>query len=186
VIVKQRVAPIYAGQAPTLLGLALGHGHSEIAHFLIDSGAPLDTLEELDETLMHMAARGGLPDMIKLLAERGLDVNARDEWNDTPLTDSITRTNAETVKTLIELEADVNARGSFGRTALSALLLNLKSEQYELVRSLIAAGADPTIADDKGVSALDLARDYPPEVRALLENRTESAGKAECPSSKAA
>ena len=171
-IVKERVAPIFAGQDPTLLGLALKHGHAEVARFLIDSGAPLDTLEELGQTLMFMAARGGNPELVRLLAARGLDVNARDEWNDTPLTDSITRTNAEAVKTLIEMGADVNARGCFGRTALSALLLNVKSEQYEIVRSLIAAGADPTIADDQGVSALDSARGYPSEVQTLLEKPT--------------
>jgi len=178
-IVKERVAPVYAGKNPTLLGLALKHGHAEVARFLIDAGAPLDTLEELGATPMHMAARGGNPDMIRLLAERGLDVNARDDWNDTPLTNVIWRTNIETVRTLLEVGADVNAEPVRGRTALYALLRKLTPERYEIVRLLIAAGADPTIADDQGVSALDLARDYPPEVQTLLEKPTAAAARVE-------
>lgn len=176
-IVKERVAPIYAGQDPTLLGLALKQGHAEVARFLIDNGAPLDTLEELGATLMHMAARGGNPDLIRLLADRGLDVNARDDWNDTPLTDAILRTNVETVKALLEAGADVNAEPVRGRTALYALSRGLTPERYEIVRVLISADADPTITDEQGVSALDLIRDYPPEVQALLEKPTAAAAR---------
>jgi len=73
-IVHKRVASIYAGHDATLLGLALQHGHREVAQFLIDSGAPLETVEELGQTLMHMAARGGNPYFVRLLAARGLDV----------------------------------------------------------------------------------------------------------------
>jgi ankyrin repeat protein len=178
-LVHERFAPIYAGQDPTLLGLALSHGHSEVARFLIDSGAPLDTVEQLGQTLMHMAARGGNPDLVRLLAERGLDVNARDDWNDTPLTDSIHRMNAETVKALIEVGADVNAQGVRGHTALRAVLPGANSERYEIIRMLIAAGADPTIADDEGVSTLDAAHGYPREVQTLLGKPTAAAARVE-------
>ena len=202
-LIHERFKSIYAGQDLTLLGLALKHGHREVAHFLIDSGAPLDTLEEHGLTPMFMAARGGTPEFVRLLAARGLDVNARDDWNDTPLTDSILRTNVETVKALLEVGADVNARAARGRTALSTILLYWhvdatarseerrgrtalsakllygRHEQLEIIRLLIAAGADPTIADNEGHSALDIARDYPPEVQELLGIPTAPAAKVE-------
>jgi hypothetical protein len=44
-LIKQRYKPEYAahpGQGPTLLGIAMSHGHREMSIFLIESGAPLD------------------------------------------------------------------------------------------------------------------------------------------------
>ncbi len=113
-IVSERFEPVYAagpGQGPTLLGIALERGYREMALFLMESGAPIDVVENLGSTLLHKAARGGDPVLVRLLIAKGLDVDARDNYQDTPLGDVAGRDCCETVAALIEAGADVNARG---------------------------------------------------------------------------
>lgn len=115
-----------------------------------------------------MAAKGGNLDCVRLIAEHGGDVNARDDWNDTPLTDSIWQANVDVdlVNLLIDLGADVNSQQSGGRTALHLALTN---GRYVHLPVLIAAGADPMIEDMNGKTALDYAKQCPPEIQSLLK-----------------
>lgn len=143
--VKQRYDPVYAalpGQGPTLLGIALSHGYREMAMYLIDAGAPLDSLEYLSETLLHRAARGGDPELIRLLVSRGLEVNVRSEEGDIPLCIASALGHTAAVEALLESGADVHAReGGNGRTALS---LAAWCNHLETLKPLLAAGADAT------------------------------------------
>lgn len=158
-IVRERFEPVYAsrpGQGATLLGIALFRGHREMALYLIQQGAPLDTTERLGATHLHSAARGGDPELIRLLAARGLDVNARDDYGDTPLTDSVWNTTPEAIEALIQLGADVNAQGMNKRTALFSAA---QSGRAEVVSMLLAAGADPTIENVFGKTAIDAVQE---------------------------
>jgi len=157
-VVRERLAPTYAarpGQEPTPLGMALSHGHRAMALYLVEQDAPLDTIEQLGQTLLHLAARGGDPHLVRLLVDRGLDVDARDDYQDTPLVDSASRSTREALAVLVEAGADVNARGSNGRTALHYAAAAGRSDVVEL---LLKAGADPQIADLRGRTAIEMAR----------------------------
>jgi ankyrin repeat protein len=179
-IVHERFRPIYAakpGHGPTLLGIALSKGHREMALFLIERRAPLDTLEYLGQTLLHRAARGGDPELIRLLVARGLDVNARDAYQDTPLRDMMGKGKPEAVEALIEAGANVNAVGMNGYTPL---LTAVYYNHVSIVEMLLEAGADPTIPNRDGETALDLARKKHPELLKLLEkagSRSHSSGR---------
>lgn len=137
-----------------------------MAIYLIDHGAPLDTIEGKGSTLLHRAARGGNPELIRLLLARGLDVNARDDYGDTPLTDSVWCTRPEAIDVLIEAGADVNAQGSNESTALH---LAAGSGRANVVSKLLAAGADPTIVNIYGETPLDKVRK---RTKRLLEAET--------------
>ena len=139
-VLNERYGPVYAtrrGQGRTLLGIALQHGYREMALFLIESGAPLDTVESLGRTPLHMAAHGGDPELIRLLVARGLDVNARDDHQDTPLCDIAWQGKPAAVAALIEAGADVNARGLNKCTPLRHAA---RYHRVEIVRLLLAAG----------------------------------------------
>jgi ankyrin repeat protein len=169
-VLRERYKAVYAarpGQGITLLGVALERGYREMALFLIESGAPLDTLEYYGYTPLHMAARGGDPELIRLLVARGLDVNARDDYGDTPLRDVTWRGKPEAIAALIEAGADVNTRGLNQGTPLHSAVSN---HRVDIVRMVLAAGADPTIPDRFGKTALDAAREKDPEIAKLLEN----------------
>lgn len=173
-IVRKRFEPVYASHpdhGATLLGMALFRGHSEMALYLIEQGAPLDTTERLGATHLHSAARGGDPKLIRLLVARGLDVNARDDYGDTPLTDSVWSTSPEAIKALIELGADVNAQGMNKGTAL---FLAAQSGRAEIVSILLAAGADPTIENVFGKTALDVVQE---KIESLVGGESSSSSR---------
>jgi ankyrin repeat protein len=155
-LVKERFRSPFAGEGPTLLGIALEKGHRDMAKFLIEAGAPLDTVVYQNMTLLHMAARGGDPELIRLLVARGLDVHARDRYQDTPLRDIAWAGKPDAIAALLEAGADVNTRGMNDYTPLHTAVSN---NRVEIVRMLLAAGADATIPDSRDhETALDVAR----------------------------
>lgn len=73
-LLQERFRSVYTaqgGNGPTLLAIALERGYREMAKFLIDVGAPLDTVIYRGTPLMLLAARGGDPELIRLLVRAG-------------------------------------------------------------------------------------------------------------------
>ena len=97
---------------------------------------------------------------------RGLAVNATDDYHDTPLRDISGRDKPQAVAALLEAGADVNRQGLNGYSPLHGGVLG---DRIEIVRMLLAAGADPTLPDRKGETPLDVARMRNPEIAELLE-----------------
>jgi len=167
-VLRERSKPIFTNRperGPTLLGMALWKGHREVAMFLIDQGAPLDTVEGQGQTLLHQAVRGGDPELILLLVTHGLDVNAKDDYEDTPLTDRVWDAPPEAISALIKAGADMNSCRFDGRTALHLAVAN---GRIDVIPMLLAAGADPSIPDRDGMTALDEARAKDPKIANML------------------
>jgi ankyrin repeat protein len=175
-LVKERLRTPWAHrpeQRSTLLGIALLKRYREMAKFLIEAGAPLDTREYAGLTPLHLAAGGGDPELIRLLVARGLDVNARDEDQTTPLHCILNYAgnpgDPDAFTTLIQAGADVNARTTRGGTPLPRAV---DRNRVDIVRILVAAGADPTIAyTHDGQTALDMARRKKSELAKWPANR---------------
>ena len=95
-----------------------------MAKFLIESGAPVDTIQSPtvnlygEATPLFFASRRSDPEMIRMLAAHGADVNARDGNKNTPLTDCASHASPETVRALLAVGAHVNALGIYDLTAL--------------------------------------------------------------------
>ena len=186
-VLRKRFRPVYVGRpdaSPTLLGFALERGYREMSEFLIEEGAPLDTVEDFGQTPLHMAARGGDPALIRLLVGRGLDVNAKDESQDTPLTGSVSHALPEAAAALIEEGADVDAHGINGMTALHLAVRAAAripeeeaafSNRLEVIRVLLAAGADPSLPDRNGESAIGWATDNSPTLAKILAESQQAA-----------
>jgi ankyrin repeat protein len=68
----------------------------------------------------------------------------------------------ETVTLLLGAKADVNAKDDNGNTALTGAVLR---GWNQMVRTLIAAGADPYLANNAGLSPYDMAKGKPSGVR---------------------
>ncbi len=170
-IIPERVAPFethWRGEDPSLLGIALSHGYREMAVFLIDQGAPLDTTEGEGATLLHRATRGGDPRLIRLLAARGLDVNARDDHGETPLLKNVLCSTFEAIDTLIEMGVDLDACGINEETALHRAATHNRTE---VVQKLLVAGADLAITDGNGRTVLEAVRE---QLEWRLEERDDA------------
>jgi uncharacterized protein len=175
-ILDERFQTIWAappGHGPTLLAIALERGYREMAVFLLNSGASVDTVLYRGLTLLHVAARGGDPELIDLLVGRGLDVNATNVYSDTPLSDIAGRDKPRAVAALLEAGSDVNHHGMHGYTPLHRAILG---NCTDIVQMLLASGADPNRRDSKEQNALDLARTRNPAMAKLIERHLSQHG----------
>jgi ankyrin repeat protein len=111
-------------------------------------------------TALHLAVFFGQPETARILLEAGANVLARttNALDNHPLHAAVASSNAATrlvsAELLLKAGAAVNERQSGGFTALMAAAQN---GDTELLRLLLAHGADPSIRDDQGRSAADIA-----------------------------
>ena len=107
----------------------------------------------------------------RMLLERGAQREARNRPNATALILAAARGNAPLVQLLVEKGADVNARGGIGFDGSGDQTpLHVAVEWPEIVRSLLAAGADPTLRDTDQATPVYLADVFKQsESRRLME-----------------
>jgi hypothetical protein len=82
----------------------------------------------------------------------------------------------DTVKLLLAAHADVNSRDDRGNTALLGAVAR---GWNDMVRVLIAAGADPYAANTAGLSPYDLAKGKPIGIRQALDLKPDTAALIE-------
>lgn len=137
------------------LFVALNSGSLKVARLLIESkGTPIDDRNENDETPLMIASIKGYVELAKLLIEKGADVN-KPGW--TPLHYAASKGNVEMIRLLIEENAYIDAASPNGTTPL------MMSAGYSgnplACKVLLEEGADPTLINDKDLSAHDFAHD---------------------------
>ncbi|HET6171200.1 MAG TPA: ankyrin repeat domain-containing protein [Gaiellales bacterium] len=118
------------------------------------SGFPIwqpsdDSQEILDEALVW-AAKSDRANVLGRLLELGANVDG-DPYRGTALGWAAVNGRVASISRLLELRADVNHLGTFGGPdhgqGVTAMHLAAQSGQIEAVKALLAAGADPMIAD---------------------------------------
>lgn len=112
---------------------------------------PSDSPAEARDEAVSWAARSDAVEAITWLAERGASLDA-DVYRGTPLTWAAAKGRVRAVRRLLELGAGVNVRGTFGGpghgAGTTALHHAAEGGHLEVIKVLLAAGADPSIEDD--------------------------------------
>ena len=148
--------------------------HMEMVEFLLANGADIELGNGHGSTpLMVVVSREPLV-IAEFLLANGADVNAADEDGRTALWQaSYYCNNLPAMMLLVAAGADVNNKaGSFGHTPLHEAV---RCGSVEMVRWLLANGADVNVANNRGHTPLERARDPSPRIRndaaiiALLE-----------------
>ncbi|MCW8340550.1 ankyrin repeat domain-containing protein [Stenotrophomonas sp. SG1] len=138
--------------------------NSEMVSMLIASGADVNAVDKNICTPLHFFAKEWNVEAIELLVAAGADVNCRDDNGETTLMYSVQRTVGpmdfnrwnDCLTCLIDAGGNLNDVDSAGQ---SILHWAMKSEcNEELVIGLLQRGADPSLADHEGNSAIDLAK----------------------------
>jgi uncharacterized protein len=134
------------------LYLALRDGSLKAATTLIES--PKTNVEirtSHDESPLMMAALKGHFELVKQLIERGADVN-KTGW--TPLHYAATNGHLAIMELLLEQHAYIDAESPNGTTPL---MMAAHYGSPAAVKLLLEAGADPTLKNQLGMTAIDFA-----------------------------
>jgi ankyrin repeat protein len=135
------------------LHIAMQEGAFKVAKTLLDlSGTQVDTRSKNDETPLMMAALKGHTAFAKRLIDRGADVY-KTGW--TPLHYAATGGHVEMIKLLLENHAYIDTESPNKTTPL------MMAAQYgtaQAVKLLIEEGADISLKNEIGMTALDFSR----------------------------
>ena len=170
---------IYHSDVPLISAIA--KGDLTAAREMVQSGAPLNTIDEGGYTPLEFAIYEGYTDFAAELLKAGADPNFANKRGTTPLMSAAWSNDLEIAKLLLSKRVKVNAADNNGETALMATLHNcpdgmpysvdgpadqeLKSKidaqqtcaDGAMVQLLLDAGAGPNVKSKTGVTALLIA-----------------------------
>jgi ankyrin repeat protein len=141
---------------------------------LIARGADVNAKDAIQDSAFLYAGAEGFNEVLRLTLAAGADVTSTNRYGGTALIPASEHGHVETVQLLIAAGVPVNHVNNLGWTAMQeAILLNDGGpRQQEVVRLLLAAGADPDIRDPEGRTALQNAERLGfAEIAALIRSR---------------
>lgn len=136
---------------------------------LVSGGTAADARDPDHRTPMMFAAFNGHTVVVGFLVEKGAEVDNMDINGRTALMYASSGPFEETVKLLLAKGAEVNVQGTL--EGFTALMTAAAEGQIEIVRRLLDHGADRSLEDKDGDTALSFARQQGhAEVVKLLES----------------
>lgn len=138
----------------TPLLMALTMDDLPMVRLLLDAGAVGDAQAWRDTPLTIAAGHGAL-EIVRLLLERGASPDGPNAAGETPLSFAIVGGHAQVVALLLERGADVNLPVDGEPPLLRAV--GMHACDMDIVRRLLAAGADVNAATDAGERVLEVA-----------------------------
>ncbi|WP_433685687.1 ankyrin repeat domain-containing protein [Nocardia sp. CA-119907] len=126
------------------------------AQALIAAGADVNAKDDLEDSAYLYAGAEGLDDILEMTLRNGADLRSTNRYGGTALIPASEHGYVATVRMLIEAGVDVNHINNPRWTALhEAIVYGDGSERYQrVVAALLDAGADPSIRDGSGRTAL--------------------------------
>lgn len=144
----------------TALLLAATGDHVEAAKLLVAAGADPDALDDRHDTPWLVTGVTGSVAMLEALLPASPDLTIRNRFGGVSVIPASERGHVDYVRRVVQTGIDVNHVNDLGWTALleAVLLGDGGTRHQEIVRILLAAGADPSVADHDGVTTLEHAR----------------------------
>jgi ankyrin repeat protein len=161
------------GHGPTPLMWAIVGGHTGVVRWLVDRGAAIDVEDREGRTALWCACFYDRSPVARLLLERGADTTIADKSCWTPLMVASDRGHLEVVRLLLgnpSGKATINHRQRYGTTALWWACYMGRGG---VVRALLESGANPTIANDKDITPVAIAKLEPEYDNVSAEGRRE-------------
>jgi hypothetical protein len=141
--------------------LAATYGNRpEVAKLLIEAGADVNAQDDIRNSPFLLAGARGHLEILKLTLAAGADLKSTNRYGGTALIPACHYGHVETVRELLRTKIDVDHVNNLGWTALleAVILGDGGAAHTEIVRLLLAAKANPNIADSQGVTPLAHAR----------------------------
>lgn len=143
----------HKGRTPLLL--AVLRDDVPMAQLLVERGADPDAIDDRNDTPWLATGVTGSVAMLETLLPAGPDLTLRNRYGGVSIIPASERGHVEYVRRVAQTGIDVNHLNDLRWTALlEAVILGDGSPVYqEIVSILLAAGADPLLADRDGVTA---------------------------------
>lgn len=156
---RSALSPEAQAELDQQLILAAKANNVPLVKRLIQAGGNVNAKDSIQDSAFLYAGAEGFNEVLRLTLANGADVSSTNRFGGTALIPASEHGHVETVRILIAAGVPVNHVNNLGWTAMQeAILLNNGGpRQQEVVRLLLAAGADPTIRDPQGRTALDNA-----------------------------
>ena len=142
------------GDGMTPLHWATFDGNNEIASVLIKAGAKLNARSSRGLTPLLLAADNSDGSLIRLLLEAGADPNQTNSLGTTALMRAAAAGDVQSVTALIDHGARVNTRES--TRDHTALMFAAALDRVDVIRTLVARGADPNLVSRSVANTSDL------------------------------
>jgi uncharacterized protein len=150
-------------QQQSALLLAVQRGDRDLAFHLIGQGADINAEAANHDTPWLLAGALGRTEILAAMLDTGkVDYTKRNRYGGNALIPACERGHVDTVRLLLSRsKIDVDHINNLGWTALleAVILSDGGPRHIEIVKLLLAANADPNIADRDGVTPLQHARD---------------------------
>ena len=131
-----------------------------VARLLMEAGADVNAQDAQRDSPLLLAGARGYTEIVKLALAHKPDFRVTNRYGGTALIPACHYGHVDTVKALLASPIDVDHVNDLGWTALlEAVILGDGGRAHtEIVRLLIARGANPNLADRQGVTPLAHAR----------------------------
>jgi len=132
----------------------------DIVFLLLETNPSLlNKRDESDHTVLWLAAEAGNTDMVRLCLRYNVTVDCADEVGETPLFAACRAGHFDVVQALVETGANSEHRANAKWTpGFTPLLMAACKGHAEITSFLILVGADVTVTDNLGRSAVSLAK----------------------------
>lgn len=145
------------GRTPLLLAVA--HDHVEVARLLVSLKADPDAVDDQRDTPWLVTGVTGSVDMLEAVLAAEPDLTIVNRYGGVSVIPASERGHVDYVRRVVTTGIDVNHVNNLGWTALlEAVILGDGGQRHtDIVQILLNAGADASLADADGVTALEHA-----------------------------
>jgi len=146
------------GETPLLI--VTHNNYIDAAKVLINAGADVNAKDNIQDSPYLYAGARGRNEILAMILKHGADLKSINRYGGTALIPAAERGHVKTVQMLIKAGVDVNHVNNLRWTALleAIILGNGGADHTEIVRLLIKGKADVNLADGKGITPLQHAR----------------------------
>jgi ankyrin repeat protein len=140
----------------TALLIAVDRGDNAAARALIDAGANINAQAANKDTPWLLAGARGQADILRHMLPKGPDLTIRNRFGGNALIPACERGHVEAIDVLLTSKIDVDHINNLGWTCLLEIVIlgDGGPRHIEAAKRVLAAGANPNIADRDGVTAL--------------------------------